>query len=93
MILSYTDEESGEEITEKTKSNRIVGLSEEDHEAVIEAIAKSIQYIIKLDAVNGTINLNGAAYDDEYGISVLLSIKYGMNLRIQNNKTGNFRKA
>ena len=68
LEFTYTDEETGKEMTEQTTTGRYVQLSEEDNSAVIEAIAKSIQYIIKLDAVHGAINLNGATYDDEYGI-------------------------
>ena len=61
-------EETGKEVTQKTSAGQYVELSEEDHAAVVEAIAKSIQYIIKLNAINGSIELNGATYDEEYGV-------------------------
>ena len=68
MTYSWGDEETGESRTETSTSSAGVALPEEDKAAMVEAIAAAIQYIIKLDAVNGTIDLGGkATYDAENG--------------------------
>ena len=64
---SYVDEATEEEVTRKAEGSALLGLSDKDHSAIVEAIAKSIQYIINLNAVNGSFTLTGADYDAENG--------------------------
>lgn len=65
--FSYTDED-GKEQKAEGNGRMYAELSEEDHKAVIEAIAKSIQYIIKLNGEHASFTLDGAAYDAENDI-------------------------
>ncbi len=68
--FNYQISEEGETYDITDKDQMLLAISEEDHTAVIEAIAAAIQYIIKIDSAyqDGTIDIADEFYDSENGI-------------------------
>ena len=65
--LNYTyEDESGTQHEVSTQGYGVTDLSEEDHAALVDAIAAAVQYIIKVENPdNGSISLSGTTYDAE----------------------------